>query len=84
MPDLLTLQVRALLAIDLVLRRARRLARLAVDRRFPGGLPLKLDGGVGTPGTPGNSSRAFYLGDGALSGGGFWNFILSPYYRGRP
>lgn len=82
MPDLLTLQVNVLLSIDLVLRRARRLARLAVDRALRPH-PVKLDGGVGTPGTPGNSSRSFFSGDDALSGGGFWNFILSPYYRGR-
>lgn len=75
MPDLLTLQVHALLAID-------DLARLAVDRATRP-RPLKLDGGVGTPGTPGNSSRPFLSGDGALSGGGLWNFILSPHYRGR-
>lgn len=82
MPDLLTLQVNVLLSIDLVLRRTRRLARLAVDRALRP-RPLKLDGGVGTPGTIGNSSRPFLSGDRALSGGGFWNFILSPFYRGR-
>lgn len=82
MPDLLTLQVNALLAIDGLTLRARRLARLAVDRALRP-RPVKLDGGAGTPGTPGNSSRPFLSGDGVLSGGGFWNFILSPFYRGR-
>lgn len=82
MIDLIPLQVNALLAIDGLTLRARRLARLAVDRALRP-RPLKLDGGVGTPGTPGNSSRPFLSGDRALSGGGFWNFKLSPYYRGR-